>query len=352
MEREKWLSNVESRGCDAIPCTLHVAAAVWHAHRQALAEIVARYPDIAVNPPPSAEDRDAFAPRERRGKKFTDAWGCVWENLHDGMVGQVTEPPLADWGSLSSYEPPSPARTGHFHPMDWDRERRLILSGRKEGVLTRGAIDHGFFFQRLYYLRGFENLMADIAVGDPRLDTLCRTVSEFNEAAARFYLDVGVDVIHFGDDLGMQRRLTISPRAWRRYVKPAYARLFGMCRSAGAHVSLHSDGYIVDIMPDLIECGVTILNPQDLCNGIENIRRELKGKVCIDLDIDRQTVVPRGTPQEIDAHIRYCVQTLGSPQGGLMLTCGIYPGTPLKNIEAVLHAMSRYRRLFAEQTPH
>jgi len=67
--------------------------------------------------------------------------------------------------------------------------------------------------------------------------------------------------------------------------------------------------------------------------------------VCIDLDIDRQKIVPWGTPREIDAHVRRCVQMLASPRGGLMLICGIYPGTPLENIEAVLAAMSRYRTL-------
>ena len=172
-------------------------------------------------------------------------------------------------------------------------------------------------------------------------------VLEFNRGMVERYLALGVDVLNFGDDLGMQERLTISPAAWRRYVKPAYAELFGMCRRAGAHVYLHSDGYIVDIMPDLLECGVTMLNPQDLCNGVETIRRELKGKVCIDLDIDRQTVVPRGTPAQVEDHIRRCVEALGSSAGGLMLTCGLYEGTPLENIEAVFRGMAACRRTFA-----
>ncbi len=347
-DREKWLRNVEFRGCDAIPCTVYVSAAVWRAYRDYLPEIVERYPDIDVSPPRPPDEEDRFTLRERRGELCTDAWGCVWENLQDGMVGQVTKPALADWESLSGYDPPSPARTDHFELKDWDRERRLMSSAREAGALARGAVDHGFFFQRLCYLRGFENLMVDMAASDPRLGSLCRMVLEFNKGLVRRYLDIGVDVVHFGDDLGMQERLMISPQAWRRYVKPAYAELFGMCRDAGAHVSLHSDGYVVDIMPDLIECGATILNPQDLCNGIENIRRELKGKVCIELDIDRQSIVPRGTPDQIDAHLRRCVEVLGSPRGGLMLVWGVYPGTPLENIEAVMRAMSRHRRLLAD----
>ncbi len=343
MDREQWLRNAELRGCDAIPCLVYLSAAVRRLYGDELERVCARYPELDVIPSAPFEDDERFAPGERAGEQLVDAWGCVWENLHDGIVGQVTGNPLADWDAMDGYGPPSPAETGHFDPIDWEHEERIIRSGREAGVLTRGAVDHGFFFQRLYYLRGFEGLMEDVGRADPRLDTLCEMVLAFNEGLVRRYLDIGVDVMYFGDDLGMQDRLTISPAAWRRWVKPAYARLFGMCREGGTHVYLHSDGHIVDVMPDLIECGVTILNPQDLCNGLENVRRLLKGKVCIDLDIDRQRIVPRKTPAEIDVHIRRCVETLCSPRGGLMLTCGIYPGTPLRNIESVLSAMSKYR---------
>ena len=129
--------------------------------------------------------------------------------------------------------------------------------------------------------------------------------------------------------------------------KPLHAALKEWYASPGDRFEVPVDGYLVDIMPDLLECGVTILNPQDLCNGLDNIRRELKGRVCIDLDVDRQTVVPRGTPREVEDHIGRCIRELGSPQGGLMLKCGVYEGTPLANIEAVFRAMTRWRRLFA-----
>ncbi|MHC4480178.1 MAG: uroporphyrinogen decarboxylase family protein [Planctomycetota bacterium] len=342
VNRERWLKAVEFRSLAAIPCRVSISQAVWRQFGGALAGVIARYPTVDANEAPDS----GLDGMHTRGDSFADAWGCRWSNLHDGMVGQVRAPALASWDALKGYRPPSPHQTDHLHPIDWDDERRLIESGRREGVLLHGAIDHGFFFQRLYYLRGFQNLMLDIARHDPRLDRLCEMVLAFNAELVERYLELGVEVMNFGDDLGMQERLTISPADWRRYVKPAYAQLFGMCRAAGAHVYLHSDGYIVDILPDLMECGVTVLNLQDLCNGLGTIRRELKGRVCVDLDLDRQRIVPFGTPEDIDAHIERCVRTLGAPEGGLMLVCGIYPGTPLENIEAVFRAMSRHQGIF------
>ena len=344
MDREKWLKNVELRGCDEIPGRAAIAGAVWSQYKDALWDVVAKYPEVA-GPPPKRGFWNEFGDRQRLGARWQDRWGCVWENRYAGIEGQVVAHPLADWNRFESFQPPDPAGGHDSGEIDWEKTRKDVLEAKGRGELTQGGVSHGFLFLRLAYLRGFENLMMDFASGDPRLQRLIDMIVKFNMGLVKRYVDLGVDYIYFGDDLGMQDRLPISPCHWRAYIGPAYARLFGVCRSAGVHVYLHSDGYIVDIMRDLIEVGVTILNPQDLVNGLETIKRELMGKVCIDLDIDRQKIVPWGTPAEIDAHVRRCVQTLSSPRGGLMLICGIYPGTPLENIEAVLAAMTRYGRL-------
>jgi len=82
---------------------------------------------------------------------------------------------------------------------------------------------------------------------------------------------------------------------------------------------------------------VSILNIQDLVNGVDNIRRKLKGKVCIDLDIGRQKILPFGKPQYVKEHVKRAVRTLNSPEGGLMIQ--VYPcsPTPPKNIEALMN---------------
>ena len=121
--------------------------------------------------------------------------------------------------------------------------------------------------------------------------------------------------------------------------KPGFDRIFGPARERKAEIRLHTDGYIVDIIPDLIELGVTALNPQDLVNGLDTLAALAKGKVHIILDIDRQSVTVLGTPAQVDAHIHNCIRTLGSPDGGLSLVYGVYPGTPMANIEAAVRAM-------------
>ncbi|HON73010.1 MAG TPA: hypothetical protein PK512_06720, partial [bacterium] len=90
----------------------------------------------------------------------------------------------------------------------------------------------------------------------------------------------------------------------------------------------------IEIIDDLIECGVNILNPQVRANTVEGLVKNAKGKVCIDLDLDRQ-LFPFATPEEIRRHIKDAVEKLNSPEGGLMLIAECEPDVPLENIETI-----------------
>ena len=88
--------------------------------------------------------------------------------------------------------------------------------------------------------------------------------------------------------------------------------------------------------------GVDVINLQDRVNGVEWNGSKFRGKTCVDLDSARQKITPFGTPKEIDAYIRYCVETVGCRGGGLMMIYGLYPGVPLENVKALMDAMTRY----------
>jgi uroporphyrinogen decarboxylase len=196
---------------------------------------------------------------------------------------------------------------------------------------------------RLYYLRGFENLMYDIATDEPNLHRLVRIVADYWKTVCDQWLAIGVDVMGFAEDLGTQDRSVISPRDFAKWITPVYRELMQPFRKAGTLVALHSDGHIMELMGEFIAAGVDIINPQDLCNGIDELAREVKGRMCIRLDVDRQSVVPFGTPREIRGLIEEEVRKLGSPEGGLELICGIYPPTPAENLDAVCSAMEEFR---------
>ncbi|MCD6291250.1 MAG: hypothetical protein J7M34_12160, partial [Anaerolineae bacterium] len=208
-----------------------------------------------------------------------------------------------------------------------------------------GGLPHGFLFMRLMYLRGMENLMMDLVTEPPELHQLIDIVFEHNMALVRKWLELGIDVLTAGEDLGAQDRLLMRPSHFRKYFKPCYKALFGLARSAGCHVYLHSDGHILEIVDDLIECGATILNPQVRANTIDGLVQACKGRIAINLDLDRQ-LFPFATPKMIREHIEEAVAKLGAPEGGLMLHAECEPDVPLENIETICQALMEAREYY------
>lgn len=258
------------------------------------------------------------------------------------MTGAVIDHPLADWTSLAAYHPPSPAKHSGWGAIDWDATAENIRARREKGELTMGNLRHGHTFLTLTYLRGYEQVILDMADGEPRLCEMLGIIESFNAGLVTRYLALEVEWMGYPEDLGMQQGPMLSPRQFRRWIAPIYCRLIAPARAAGCIIHMHSDGDVRTLCNDLLKAGVDVLNLQDLVNGIDWIEANLKGRVCIDLDIDRQRITRFGTPDEIDALIRREVETLGSPEGGLMLTGDLCPGIPLENMQAIVEAMERY----------
>jgi hypothetical protein len=189
-------------------------------------------------------------------------------------------------------------------------------------------------YMRLFYLRSFEGFMVDIATDDPRLKSLIEIVLRYNLKLIEKNIECGVEMMSFGDDLGLQKALPMSPEKWRMYVGPCFERMFGVCGQHNVDVYLHTDGHILEIVPDLIRAGATILNPQIGANGLDGLERVAKGKVCISLDLNRQ-LFPFLDPAGIREHIVGAVERLSLPAGGLMLSAECGPDVPLDNIRAI-----------------
>ena len=153
---------------------------------------------------------------------------------------------------------------------------------------------------------------------------------------------MGIDQMSYAEDLGMQVGPMTTRDLFRKYIKPSYKRLMKPALDKDIIIHMHSDGDIRDLADDLIDSGVQIVNMQDLVNGIDWIADKYRNKVCVDLDIDRQKTVPFGTPKQIDHLIFEEVKKISTPEGGLMMIYGLYPGVPVDNVKAIMDAMEKY----------
>jgi uroporphyrinogen decarboxylase len=331
-----------------IPMTFHINGACWaHYPDGALRELMAGHPLLFPGGGGDSSEKPVFSPVQRAGRPHRDPWGCLWETREDGITGSVTQHPLADWSRLEMYAPPDPDRTDGLVPVDWGQTARDLAAAKQHGEIESAGLRHGHTFMRLCDLRGYEKLMFDMADGEPRLGRLVDMVETFNLAVVRRLLGAGAEWMSYPEDLGMQQGPMIPPDLFRTHILPSYRRLMAPAREAGCIIHMHSDGDIRTLADDLLACGVDAINLQDRVNGLDWIAAHLAGRVCIDLDLDRQHTTRHGTPEEVGALVRDAVAKLGRREGGLTMIYGLYPGIPLSNVAALMDAMERYAGYYA-----
>ena len=346
-DRENKIRAIRFDHPDYIPMAFCISGACWnHYDHDSLFELMENHPLLFPNyRRPESVNLDFSGTAACKAQPFTDDFGCVWKTAEDGILGTVVQHPLADWAALAHYSAPNPETHMGIGPVDWQKEAENIRRAKDAGQFTAGGLRHGHTFLQLCDIRGYENLLFDMEDEEPRLWKLIELVENFNLRIVEKYLAMDVDMMGYAEDLGMQVGPMLSRKNFQTYIQPSYRRLMRPAKEKGAMIHMHSDGDIRLLVDDIIDSGVDVINLQDLVNGIDWIATRFRGKTCVDLDIDRQSVTRFGTPAQIDALIREEVEKLSDPAGGLMMIYGMYPGIPLENAAALMDAMERYMPL-------
>jgi uroporphyrinogen decarboxylase len=135
--------------------------------------------------------------------------------------------------------------------------------------------------------------------------------------------------------------LLFSPTAWRRLIKPRLARLFAPFRARGLPVLMHSDGQIQKILPDLVEIGLTTLNPVQP-EVLEHtwLRQTFGDRLSYYGGISTQTVLPTGSPAQVREAVAAAAACLAPHGTGLVLAPShrMMTDIPLENVAAMLEA--------------
>jgi uroporphyrinogen decarboxylase len=268
--------------------------------------------------------------REMPDDSFYDEMNIRWRKI--GYYYDMVENPMQDYSLEQIIKAPTP---DPFEPgrLAGVKEYARNLYENSDYAVVVGHICWGPF-ELGCSLRGFKQFLIDLA-SDP---VLAETLLDKNlELAIRFwdaYLsEVGeyVQVTAQGDDLGMQTGSIISPKMYRKYIKPRHKILFDFIHSkTKAKVFLHSCGSVYNLIPDLIEIGVDILSPVQFTAANMDLAR-LKQEFGKDMTfwgggVDTQGVLPFGSLGEIRDNVRRNIDIL-APGGGFVFV-------PVHNIQA------------------
>ena len=302
---------------ESIPVSVSILPAAWIKYGAELQRLCDEYPQFFGSRKVDLDNIDSIIAPTYHAGEHIDEWGCVWSNLREGMESIVTGHPIKSEEDIFNLQIP-PNRDGR--------------------------LPHGFMYLRLLDLCGFEFAMTLFAEEDEALQVLIDKVLEYNVYQVEAILPRIGDIVYFGDDNGMQRGLAIGSERWRKYIKPCYAKLYGIVKQnkPDALIYMHTDGCIWEIMPDLVECGVDMINPQFSANGLDNLVRVCRGRIPINLDLDRQ-LFPLATRSQLHDHVAECVESLYLPEGGLGLNVELNYEIPLDNMAAILDAVEEYR---------
>ena len=266
----------------------------------------------------------------------TDSFGTVWKCKWFGIAGIPVDWPIKDYSQYDAYQWPEDFTAG-------PPKGRLYsghMCGYDDRWYARGAWIT--YFEQLQQLRGMENFLMDIASEPKEMYRLMDDLLAFNLRWIDKWVSLEYDGIHFADDWGEQSRLLIKPEKWRRIFKPRYAEMFKRVKDAGMDVWFHSDGFINDIFGDLIELGIDVINFQIGVVGHEWTARNVRGKIAVRTDIDRQKVMVFGSPAQVKEEVQRTFEACGTPEGGLIACGEVMHDVPLENVRAMYEAFREY----------
>jgi uroporphyrinogen decarboxylase len=155
-----------------------------------------------------------------------------------------------------------------------------------------------------------------------------------------------IDIILFGDDLGMQTGPQISPAMYREFFKPRHAKLWKRAKElANVKVMLHCCGGVRELLDDLIDAGLDAINPVQIsCRGMEAsaLKKDFGDRITFwGGGCDTREILSRGTPEMIRHHVREQVSILHRGGGFVFQQVhNILADVPPQNIVAMFDTLS------------
>ena len=206
---------------------------------------------------------------------------------------------------------------------------------------------YGSHFEKAYFARGFENMMADFAANPAWTKKFLSRIVDRNMTMLENVMTIDeIDGILLGSDWGSQIDLLMSPAVWEDMIRPGEQREYDLIHSFGKDVWVHSCGKIDKVIPSLVEMGLDVLNPvQPECMDIAKLKADFGGKLAFWGGISTQRVLPFGTPDEVRAEARR-VRDMISKGGGYVFAPaqGIQGDVPPENIIALLEVARESRK--------
>jgi uroporphyrinogen decarboxylase len=299
---------------------------------------------------------------QHRPPPTPDLWRTYAPYYPDSLPAGATISPFGVVRTLGSSE----HFVRHFHPLqDAETMEEIVdyplpdpyrparyahLKSATAALHARDLAVQGELYVTIYEtawsIRGYEETLTDLYLNPELVATLFDRLTDLRVIEAAQLAEAGVDVLRLGDDVATQTGMLMSPATWRRWLKPRLARVIAAAQAVkpDLHIFYHSDGDCRAIIPELIEIGVTVLNPvQPECMDPAQLKGEYGERLAFWGTVGTQTTMPFGTPREVRDLVKQRIETVGAG-GGLLIspTHTLEPDVPWENVLAFVEAVQKF----------
>ncbi|EGB93910.1 putative methyltransferase CmuC [Clostridium sp. D5] len=263
---------------------------------------------------------------------YVDEWGCVFDNKFEGIIGEVKHAQITsdEWEETEQIAVPKA-----FLDLDADAINEYCKN-TEQFVLAGSSVR---IFERIQFLAGTEKTLMDLFMDPDSMQPAIQKVHQFFCEELKAWAQTDVDALFIQDDWGTQISLLISPELWRVIFKPLYREYAEIARKYDKKIFMHSDGYILDIIPDLIEIGIDALNSQIFCMGLDKLE-QFRGKITFWGEIDRQQVLPFGSLEDVENAVKSVKKKLWK-DGGCIAQCDFGVGVNPQNVFKVFETWEK-----------
>lgn len=307
-------------------------------HGAEIARMQTRFKEDFVQCHSSLQGR--VRPRKLEAGEFHDEWGSLFAAAPDGVGCHPTRPIISsvdEWESYAAEElpliNPDTFAAGIVAAVAANPDRYVVASFWRT------------FYERMYMLMGYEDLMVQIALRGELFTRMLAALRDFTIRGIERIADAGADAVFLADDWGMQDRLQISPAAWRELFRPAYAAMIDTAHARGLDVWFHSCGAIGEIIPEWIDIGLDVIaHLQTAALDLPAIARRHRGRITFFGGLDVQFNLVNGNRESIRREVRTLMDDFHAHEGRFIAapSNSIMPETPVQNVWWLFEAIREF----------
>lgn len=242
---------------------------------------------------------------------------------------QMLKPALEDIEDADTYKT-SNLSVATTHLLDFYRDNTdFFLVSQINGPVS--ALD---------WCLGMEDYMCYCMTDSDLVAQLADKIMEFELGRAKLFLDKGAEAILMADDIAFNTGLLLPPDTMKVVAYPFYKKVIKAIKEyKDVPVIFHSDGYLYDEIPNIIDCGFDAIQSIQPSAGmdIEKIKEEYGDKLCLIGNVDLNYLLPFGSPEEVEKEVKKLAEIAG-PEGFILSTCNILTdAVPVENAKAMYY---------------